>query len=238
MHNGQDFLGLPNLTIVQNPHVWWTIPHAHYAIHENHYIRVCRVQAIVPHFTIQHVPSYTISTIAAWQLYHSLYHLKKCRNFTFFSMNRILLGKIEEFFFAYWEILYFQIGILEINKLLHKHVLKLPLYSATSIPKRVLCNKYLKSHRTLNLQRGLKMDPFPVQNPAFNVENFQNFTVFKEQNFEKKIQFFWNILFFDMKSSNLIILGQLCVKVAPTLQLLQSSRESYVVGTLNFYKGL
>ncbi len=69
-------------------------------------------------------------------------------------------------------------------------MLKLPLYSATSIPKRVPCNKYLKSHRTLNLQRGLKMDPFPIQNPVFNVENFQNFTVFKEQNFEKKIQFF------------------------------------------------
>lgn len=29
---------------------------------------------------------------------------------------------------AYSEILYFQIGIFEINKLLHKHVLKLPLY--------------------------------------------------------------------------------------------------------------
>ncbi len=102
---------------------------------------------------------------------------------------------------TYSEIFYFQIGILEINKLLHKHVLKLPLYWAALIRKRVLCNKYLKSHGTLNLWRGIKVDPFPIQNPAFNVEIFSKFYCFQRTNFEKEIQnileysFFWHEIF-------------------------------------------
>jgi hypothetical protein len=36
-HNGQVFLGIPDLTIVPNPHEHSANPHAHCANHENHY---------------------------------------------------------------------------------------------------------------------------------------------------------------------------------------------------------
>jgi hypothetical protein len=181
---------------------------------ENHYIRVCRVQAIVP---------ISLFSLAALTFIISFEEMLKFYFFQwaeFCDENKRIFWHIQKYCFSNWNLR---------NKLITPQtcVEAAPLLGYFKSPKESYVISTL-NHMVPWISKGVLRWTHFLYKTQLSMLKFSKNLLFS------KNEMFWNTLFFDMKSSNLIIIGQLCVKVAPTLELLQSSRDSYVVGTLNF----